>query len=123
MPFITVPEVLREKLGGDGAEALVQLLNQAQNDWKADVLTFVEEKFERRLSEEIGALRVDVSQEFANLREEIAQNNASLREEVAGLRVEIAQNNASLREEVAGLRVEIAQNNASLREEIAQNNA
>ena len=42
MPVITIPKILREKLSGDGAEALV------------------EEKYERRLAEEIGKVRSEL---------------------------------------------------------------
>jgi len=116
MTVISVPKILRQKLGEDGAEALVELLNRLQENQKISILQFVEEKFERRLTEEISALREEIAQNSAALREEIAQNSAALREE-------IAQNNAALREEIAQnsatLRGEIAQSNASLREEIA----
>jgi len=116
MTVISVPKILRQKLGEDGAEALVELLNRLQENQKISILQFVEEKFERRLTEEISALREEIAKSSAALREEIAQNNAALREE-------IAQTNAALREEIAQnsatLRGEIAQSNASLREEIA----
>ena len=53
MEILTVPRVLREKLGNDGADSLIDLLNKANIKLKEDVLVFVEEKFERRLSKEI----------------------------------------------------------------------
>ena len=67
MPIVTVPKVLREKLGEDGADALVDLINVANDHTKADVLTFVEEKFERRLSEEVAKLDVKISEVKADL--------------------------------------------------------
>ena len=57
MPILSVEKPLRDKLGDEATESLVHLINQAQNEQKKDVLTFVEEKFERRLSEEIGSVR------------------------------------------------------------------
>lgn len=74
MPIVTVPKVLREKLGEEGADALVELINVANSQTKADVLTFVEEKFERRLSEEMSK----VSVEFAKVRQEMAELKADL---------------------------------------------
>ena len=51
--LITIPRGLREKLGEEGANGLVELLNsQAQNSGDS-ITTFVEEKFERRLSDMI----------------------------------------------------------------------
>jgi len=58
--LITVPKALREKLGEEGANCLVDLLNfQAQNSDNS-ITTFVEEKFERRLSEELSKLRIEM---------------------------------------------------------------
>ena len=85
MPIITVPKVLREKLGEDGADALVELVNVANGQTKADVLTFVEEKFERRLSDEIGKVRQEMSGEFAKVRQEMS----GLRQEASESKVEL----------------------------------
>ena len=74
LPLITVPKVLRDKLGEDGADALVALINQADTQLKVETLTFVEEKFERRLHEEIGKVMV----EFAKVRQEMAGLKADL---------------------------------------------
>lgn len=58
--LIAIPRVLREKLGEEGAKGLVELLNsQAQNNGDS-ITTFVEEKFERRLSEELAKLREEI---------------------------------------------------------------
>ncbi len=123
-PLITVPHALRERLGEEGATALVELLNQLQSDWKNDVLTFVGEKFERRLAEEIGQLRTEIAQEFARLREEIARLREEMAQNDAALREEMARNDAALREEmvqsIAALREEMARNDAALREEMAR---
>ncbi|PIV19029.1 MAG: hypothetical protein COS41_02490 [Elusimicrobia bacterium CG03_land_8_20_14_0_80_50_18] len=43
MTLIAVPEILREKLGRDGAEALVGILND-------NILAVAEEKFENRIT-------------------------------------------------------------------------
>lgn len=61
------------------------LINAADSQTKADVLTFVEEKFERRLSEEAGKLNErlaielgKVNVEFAKVRQEMAELKADL---------------------------------------------
>ena len=51
MPVITIPKILREKLTEEGAEALVDIINKADDRQKEDIISFVEEKFERRLAE------------------------------------------------------------------------
>ena len=67
MPIITVPKALREKLGDEGADALVDLFNQSEQRQRENVLEFVEEKFERRLSEEISTLRGEMNERFAKV--------------------------------------------------------
>jgi hypothetical protein len=47
-------------LGDEAVDVLVELINQSQSDQKKDILEFVGEKFERRLSEEIGTLRAEL---------------------------------------------------------------
>ncbi|MEW6201125.1 MAG: hypothetical protein AB1546_04065 [bacterium] len=51
MAILTPPKILREKLGEDGVDALVELVNKANEKQKEDVLEFIEQKFERRLAE------------------------------------------------------------------------
>ncbi len=69
MAVITVPRVLREKRGEDGADSLVELMNKTDVVVKEDVLVFVEEKFERRRAEEL-----------AKVNEVIAQTNVKIAE-------------------------------------------
>jgi len=67
MPVVAVGKPLRLKLGDAGTDSLVQFINEALAEQKNDILTFVEEKFERRLSEKIG----EVKTEIANTRSEL----------------------------------------------------
>lgn len=85
MPILTVPKPLREKLGDEATDALVDLINQANGQVKGDVLTFVEEKFERRLSEEVAKLDVKISQEGAKLDGRISRLEVSITEVKADL--------------------------------------
>ena len=71
MAVITVPKVLREKLGEDGADTLVELLNLANQKVKEDVIELSAEKFERRLTEEIAQLRGEIKDDIAQLRGEV----------------------------------------------------
>ncbi|MDZ7291778.1 MAG: hypothetical protein ONB44_16195 [candidate division KSB1 bacterium] len=67
MPVLTVKRPLREKLGDEATDALVDLINQAQAEQTNGILKFVEEKFERRLSEEISKLETKISETRADL--------------------------------------------------------
>ncbi len=102
MAIVSVPKVLRNKLGDDGAEALIRFFNdmQAANSQKEEIIEIVEEKFERRLSEELGKLRVEIAEMKAELRNEMAQMRSELRDEMAemnaNLLAKIAQSQADL---------------------------
>jgi bifunctional DNA-binding transcriptional regulator/antitoxin component of YhaV-PrlF toxin-antitoxin module len=67
MAVITVPRPLREKLGEEGTDALVALINEAGESNKKSVIEIVEERFERRLAEELGKLRAEMADLRANL--------------------------------------------------------
>ncbi|MGI9953563.1 hypothetical protein V3F56_14555 [Moorellaceae bacterium AZ2] len=51
MGIVLLPEVLRQKLGEDGARELVNLLNASAKNSKEDTLEFVAERIEHRLAE------------------------------------------------------------------------
>jgi hypothetical protein len=64
------------------------------------VLVLAAERFDRRLGEEIGALRLDMAKEFAAVRVEMAKEFGAVRGEMAamgaGLRTEMAQTRFSM---------------------------
>lgn len=69
MTVIAVPEVLREKLGPHGAQALVELLNRTSRDTRDEVVTLAVERFERRLAEELRTLETRLTHRMsAHLR-------------------------------------------------------
>ncbi len=72
MAVVTIPKVIREKLGEDGAEALTELLNEIEERAKEDNVRLVEEKFEKRLAEEMGKVRVEIAQVKTDLEVKIA---------------------------------------------------
>ncbi|HWK12126.1 MAG TPA: hypothetical protein VNR64_18835, partial [Vicinamibacterales bacterium] len=108
-----VPAALRDRLGDDGAAALVELLDQTIDERKPEMITAATERFERRLVEEISGVRVLLAQSEARLREQVAQSEARLREQ-------LAQTEAGLREQLAQTEVRLAQSDAGLREHLAQ---
>ena len=67
MTVITIPKILREKLSEEGADALVEVINKADERQKEDIISFVEEKFERRLAEEIGKVREEIGKVRAEI--------------------------------------------------------
>ena len=65
-----------------------------------DVIQVVTERFERRLAEENGELRVEMAAEFGKVRVEMATEFGKVRAEMAagfgGLRAEVIDRNAEL---------------------------
>ena len=64
-------------------------LNESRQEQKRDTIEFVEEKFERRLSEEIGGLEVRLSGKMADLEvrlsEKIVVGDSGLSEKISKL--------------------------------------
>lgn len=90
--LITVPKSLRDKLGEEAAAGLIELLNSQSQNSNESILTFVEEKFERRLSEEIAKLRTELNEGISAVRNEL---NEKISSEISKLREENSKNQAS----------------------------
>jgi hypothetical protein len=78
MAIIELPRVLREKLGDDGVDALVEIINKSGEGVKEDVVSLAEEKFERRLSEEIAKVRGEIAGVRTELKIEISRVRANI---------------------------------------------
>ncbi len=138
MAIVTLPKPLREKLGEEGANALLEVLNQLSQDTRADVLTFVEEKFERRLSEEMGQLRqglAEMENRFTlleerferRLSEETGKVNQRITEEVGKVNQriteEMGQVNQRITEEMGQVNQRITEETGKLSQQTALNQA
>ena len=75
--LIAIPKTLREKLGEEGTHDLVELLNSQSQNSSNSITTFVEEKFERRLSEELSKTRIEIFDEMARLRADFHKSQTS----------------------------------------------
>ncbi len=74
MPVIAIPKSLRERLGDEGSDGLVEIISAIDERAREDSLRLLEERFERRLAEEIGSVRV----ELQSLRVELHSVRAEL---------------------------------------------
>ena len=77
---------LRERIGSDATEGLLDLIDARTRDWGEHVLTIAEARFDRRLTEEVSALRVDMTRELhrslADIRQEFGRELANVRVEL-----------------------------------------
>ena len=81
MLFNDVPAPLYERLGDQATIGLLDVLASSKDEWSATVLVAASDRFERRLAEELGRLRVDMTQAMTGL-------DRGLRQEMATTRVE-----------------------------------
>jgi len=88
---------------GKGANGAMNSVMDNDND----VIVIVTERFERRLSDETGKLRVEMATESGKLRAEMAT-------EFGRVRAEMAAGFGSLRTEIAQLRAEMIERNGDL---------
>jgi hypothetical protein len=82
MNSASVPLALRGRLGDGGAAALEELLTNGHREVRDEVLTLAEARFERRLAEELGTLRVALAGEMATLRRDLQTEIATSRVEL-----------------------------------------
>ena len=80
---------LRNHLGPDATDALVDLLDERRRELITDVTNVITDRFERRLIEETSKLRVDMAQGFSGVRQEMAAGFAMLRQEMAHQKFDI----------------------------------
>jgi hypothetical protein len=98
---------LHARLGQEGAAGLLELLETARQEWTAEVVGAVGERFERRLVQETSAVRVEMAQLGAGLRQEMAEMRADLLQGDASLRLEMREGFATIRQEMADQRFEL----------------
>ena len=73
-----VPAALRARLGDDATFGLIEILDSERKDWSDQVLTAAADRFERRLSEEISALRVELHDGLLSVRQELATTRVEM---------------------------------------------
>ena len=70
-------------------DSLIELLNRVSDRTREDVLTFVEEKFERRLSEEMAKINQRITNEVAKINQRISEEIHQVRAEIHRMRADI----------------------------------
>ena len=113
---------LRDKLGEDAMAGLHVVVGEVGRQWKDEVLTISGERFEKRLTQEIGTLRVDMAKAFAAVRVESAALRVDMAKEFAAVRADMAKEFAVVRadmaKEFAVARADMAKELAAVRTEL-----
>ena len=87
MAVISIPKSLRDKLGEDASDGLVQFVNEATKEGRDNLILLAEERYEKRLTEEVGKLDNKLDKRIS---EEVAKLDKRISEEVAKLRIDMA---------------------------------
>ena len=77
-----IPAALRGRLEDDATFGLVELLDSERKDWSEHVLSVASDRFERRLAQELGAFKSDVSKALHDGLAGIRQDTATARLEM-----------------------------------------
>lgn len=73
-----IPAAVRARLGDDATFGLIELLDSEERNWSEHVLTTASDRFERRLTQEVGVLRHEFHASFQELRSEIASTKIEI---------------------------------------------
>jgi len=85
MDSTAIPVALKDRLGPEATDGLLQLMVQMQTHLREDVVTACTERFERRLVEEASTLRVQIAQVESSIRQDMTRLGSELRQEIAAL--------------------------------------
>ena len=115
MDIERVPAALEARLGIEATSGLLQLLDSTHRAWRDDVIAASSDRFERRLVEEIAAVRVQMAQVEASIRRDMREMGASIRRDMAAMDARIHQDMATTG---ADIRQDMATMGASIRQDM-----
>ena len=113
MAVVAVPRALREKLGDDASDSLVDLLQQFEAEQTDHLIEMVEERFVRRVVESENRLRNE-------LREEMHAGFMGLQKQIGDVRAEIGSVRTELNKEIGSVRTELGKEIGSVRTELGK---
>ena len=113
MAVMAVPRALREKLGDDASDSLVDLLQQFEAEQSDHLIEMVEERFVRRVVESENRLRNE-------LREEMHAGFMGLQKQIGDVRAEIGSVRTELHKEIGSVRTELSKEIAEVRTELSK---
>lgn len=82
MEFEDVSPVLVGRLGDEASRGLLATLETTRQEWAAEVVAVAVERFDRRLTQEAGALRVATHEAHEAVRTDLKDVGVALRREI-----------------------------------------
>jgi len=77
-----IPPALRGRLEDEATFGLIELLESERKDWSEHVLSVASDRFERRLAQELGAFKTEVSQALSDVATTIREETATAKLEM-----------------------------------------
>ena len=90
MSVVNVPQVLRERLGSDGADALVDLVNKAIEEETRDVMARIDEKVVGRYADILRRVHEDIAGVEIRLTERMAAFEVRLGDRINRVEISVA---------------------------------
>ncbi|MGB9793065.1 MAG: LA_3696 family protein [Thermacetogeniaceae bacterium] len=118
--LLIIPEVLRSKLGDEGARELIQLINRAASGIKESLSEAGAERLERRLMETKTDLEKQLSETKTGLEKQLSETKAELEKQLSETKTEFKK---QLSETKTELEKQIAETKAELEKQIANTRA
>ncbi|GAB4410176.1 MAG: hypothetical protein OHK0032_05860 [Thermodesulfovibrionales bacterium] len=100
MPVITIPKALRDKLGDEAAESFAMLLKVVEHEGRNDALVLAEEKFERKVSEEVASLKVNIGEVKAGIEARISEVKAELEAKISEVKADLEAKISEVRADI-----------------------
>ena len=89
MDKLSALNTLREKLGEDGVNALLEVIEEERERMRDYLFRILEERFARRLAEEMGKLRSEMYKLFARHSAEVDEKIEGLRSEMHSMKADV----------------------------------
>ncbi|RHX95110.1 hypothetical protein DLM76_07260 [Leptospira yasudae] len=113
-----IPRKLEEVLGADGIDQFVDFLNSVFTVSRAQLLESSSERFEHRLTEEMGKQKINFLEFKTGLSGEFLSFKADLKEDFSSFQMEIRQDFVSIQSRIDHQIAEIRAENAAFKEEV-----
>jgi predicted nucleic acid-binding Zn-ribbon protein len=94
--IVSIPKPLREKLGDEGSESFIEMMNQLEENQTNAVLALSEQRFEKALTREFGDLKLESNATITDLRKEMHDEIRKLWEEIYKLREDMQKMRADI---------------------------
>ncbi|MBW0433442.1 hypothetical protein HGB47_07415 [Leptospira yasudae] len=115
-----IPRKLEEVLGADGIDQFVDFLNSVFTVSRAQLLETSSERFDHRLTEEMGKQKINFLEFKTGLSGEFLSFKADLKEDFSSFQMEIRQDFVSFQSRIDHQIAEIRAENAEFKKEVRQ---